>query len=480
MNEKIVRNMGTNFYTQLYELLKAEIVTKKMKPDSKFYSVRQAVIKFDVNINTVLRVYRMLEENGYIYSIKGKGCFVREHSDFTISNKVIPIMESFRYGQQPELPEINFSNGTPSKDFFPVEIYQELSEKAIKNWGKDLFGYQNVQGMKSLREVLADYLEKDDIFVKSEDIIITSGTQQSLDIVVKSFGCHPIKTAVISNPTYPNAINFLENICNIKTMDVENDGWNMLEFEEMVKKEKIHMVYVMANFQNPTGIVWSDVKKKRLLQLAEEYDFYIIEDDCFSEFYYDENKVYSLKSMDKAGEERVIYVKTYSKMFMPGIGLAFMIPPKKFMEKFVLMKYGLDTNTSGLNQKVLEYFISEGHLENHLKEMKEILSMKFQRMLSLLLKIPHIKIINIPRGGFFIWIELANYIDGEKFYYKCKLRGLSILPGSIFYYNKRDSCKIRISFLSTTMEDIEIGIKIMENVLINCEGAKRITERKLK
>ena len=479
MNEKIIRNTGTNFYTQLYELLKAEIVAKKMKPDSKFYSVRQTVIKFDVNINTVLRVYRMLEENGYIYSIKGKGCFVKEHSDFTISDKVIPIMESFRYGQQNELPEINFSNGTPSKDFFPVEVYQKLSEKAIKDCGRELFGYQHVQGLTSLREVLADYLEKDDIFVEREDIIITSGTQQSLDIVVKAFGCHPVKTVVISNPTYPNAINLSGDICNVKTMDLENDGWDMEKFEEMIKKEKIHMVYVVSNFQNPTGIVWSDEKKKKLIQLAEEYDFYIIEDDCFSEFYYDENKVYSIKSMDKTGEERVIYIRTYSKMFMPGIALAFMIPPRKFMEKFVLIKYGLDPNTPGLNQKILEYFIAEGHLDRHLEESKKILAVKFQKMLSLLLKIPHIKIINVPRGGFFVWIELADYIDGEKFYYKCKLRGLSILPGSIFYYNKRNSCKIRISFLSTTMEEIETGMRIMENVLINCEGTKKIVKEKI-
>lgn len=239
------------------------------------------------------------------------------------------------------------------------------------------------------------------------------------------------------------------------------------------------MVYVVSNFQNPTGIVWSDEKKKKLIQLAEEYDFYIIEDDCFSEFYYDENKVYSIKSMDKTGEERVIYIRTYSKMFMPGIALAFMIPPRKFMEKFVLIKYGLDPNTPGLNQKILEYFIAEGHLDRHLEESKKILAVKFQKMLSLLLKIPHIKIINVPRGGFFVWIELADYIDGEKFYYKCKLRGLSILPGSIFYYNKRNSCKIRISFLSTTMEEIETGMRIMENVLINCEGTKKIVKEKI-
>lgn len=477
MKKKILKDTKTNFYTQLYELLKTEIITKKMKPDSKFYSIRQTVIKFNVNINTVLRVYRMLEENGYIYSVKGKGCFVKEHSDFTISEKIIPVMESFRYGQQNKFSEIIFSNGTPSKDLFPVETYQKLSEKAIKNCGKELFGYQNVQGLISLREVLADYLEKDDIFVNRDDIIITSGTQQSLNIVLKAFGYHPAKTIVISNPTYPNAINFLDGICNIKTIDIENDGWNMEEFEEMVKKEKVHMVYVISNFQNPTGIVWSDEKKKRLIQLAQEYDFYILEDDSFCEFYYDNNKVYSIKSMDKSGEERVIYIRTYSKMFMPGIALAFMIPPRKFMEKFVLTKYGLDPNTPGLNQKILEYFIEEGHLDRHLEKSKKILSVKFQKMLSLVSKIPHLKILNIPKGGFFIWVELADYIDGEKFYYKCKLKGLSILPGSIFYYNKRNSCKIRISFLSATLKEIETGVKIMENVLINCEGAKKITNK---
>jgi DNA-binding transcriptional MocR family regulator len=475
MDEEKPINSKSVLYLRLYEVLKSEIIMKKMKPYSKFYSVRQIAIKFDVNKNTVLKVFRMLEENGYIYSINGKGSYVKDHADFSISEKVIPIMENFRYGQQNEISEINFFNGTPSKDMFPADTYLKLAKRAISENGSELFAYQNVQGLKSFRSVLADYIEKNDIFVNSEDIIITSGNQQSLSVIVKAFGYHPQKTIVISDPTYPNAINFFEDIYNIRTMDLEYDGWNMENFENLIKKEKIDLVYIIPNFQNPTGIIWSIEKKKKLLKLAGEYDFYIIEDDCFSEFYYDEddendgnngNEIYSMKSIDKTGEERVIYVRTYSKIVMPGIAIAFIIPPKKFMEKFVLTKYGLDPNTSGLNQKILEYFILDGYLDEHLKESKEILSTKFKKMLGLLLKIPKIKILNIPRGGFFIWIELVDGIDGEMFYYKCKLKGLAVLPGSIFHYDKRNSCKIRLSFLSATLEEIESGVGIMEEILM--------------
>ncbi len=130
-------------------------------------------------------------------------------------------MESFRYGQQNELPEIIFSNGTPSKDFFPVEVYQNLFEKAIKDCGKGAIWISKCTRITSLRDALADYLEKDDIFVEREDIIINIWNTAIFRYRVKAFGCHPVKTIVISNPTYPNAINFLGDVCNIKTMDIE-------------------------------------------------------------------------------------------------------------------------------------------------------------------------------------------------------------------------------------------------------------------
>ncbi|MGF6907347.1 PLP-dependent aminotransferase family protein [Fusobacterium sp. PH5-44] len=451
-------------YIQLYNNLKSEIIRTGI-PNSKFYSIRQVVLKSKININTVLKVFKMLENDGYIYSEKGKGYFIKKHSDFSITQELIPVMESFHYGQT-NSEGINFSNGSPPVDYFPRKIYQELIKKAFDVHGATLLGYQDVQGIGSLRSILSDYLETQDIFVDKNDIMITSGTQQSLVIVLKTFGGDSKQTVAISNPTYPNALNLLMGMCKIKTFDLKNNGWDLVDLEKVLKKERIHFVYIMPNFQNPTGVVWSEEKKEKLIKLANEYNFYIIEDDCFSEFYYTK-RVSLLKMMDRVGNERVIYIKTYSKLVMPGIGLAYMILPPALMQKAVLTKYSLDHSTSGLNQRVMEYFIVEGHLEKHLKKIKKIFKEKYHKILGLLEEVLEIKIINKSKGGFFLWIQLPADINEEEFYLQCKIKGLSLLPGNIFYFDKRSSGKIRISFITPSLNEIEIGVNIMKDVIKN-------------
>ena len=451
-------------YIQLYNTLKSEVIKNNL-PNSKFYSIRQVVLKYKININTVLKVFKMLENDGYIYSEKGKGYFVKKSSDFSISQELIPIMESFHYGQT-NSEGINFSNGSPPVGYFPQEVYQKLIDKSFKEHGATLLGYQDVQGIGSLRSLLAEYLETKDIFVDKNSIMITSGTQQSLIIILKTFGGNSPQTVAISDPTYPNALNLLKGMCKIKTFELRHNGWDLIAFEKELKKERIHFVYIMPNFQNPTGVVWSQEKKEKLLKLAIEYNFYIIEDDCFSEFYYTK-KVNPLKVLDKVGNERVIYIKTYSKLVMPGIGLAYMILPPALMQKAVLTKYSLDHSTSGLNQKVLEYFIDDGYLDKHLKKIKKIFKEKYHKILELLEDVNEIKILNKSKGGFFLWAQLPQYVDEEEFYLLCKSKGLSILPGNIFYSDKRSSGKIRISFITPSIEEIEAGVKVIKEILNN-------------
>lgn len=460
------------YYQQLYKIFKSEIDTGKLPPDSKLPSVRQTAVKYKVNINTVLQAYNLLEKNGLIEKIPGKGCFIRRNSDFTMNTKMQPIMDNFRYGQEADEKIINFSNGTPPSEYFPAETYRKLADEIIKEYGAEIFEYQNVQGLESLRVILSEELEKDDIFVTENDILITSGTQHALDIILNVFHSAAVPTAVVSNPTYPNALNLISRHCRILTVDLQNDGWNLTKFENILKREKINLVYEVFNFQNPTGVKWSLSKKKKLIELAQKYDFYIIEDDTFSDFYYMGEKPETLKSLDKTGHERVIYIKTYSKTIMPGICSALMAAPKIFMEKAVLVKYSLDTTCSGLNQKILEYFIREGYLEKHISHVRKIFKEKYMYTMELLKEIPHLKIMHIPEGGFFIWILLAEHIDGEKFYRYCQERGVSVLPGSVFYDDKRAECKIRLTFVSCTKDEIKKGTEIIKDILINCKYKK--------
>ncbi len=457
------------YYLQLYKIFKAEIDAGRLQTGSKLPSVRQTAMKYKVNMNTVLQAYNLLEKNGLIEKIPGKGCFIKKSSDFTLDTKAHPILENFRYGQAKEDKIINFFHGTPPAEYFPASIYRKLAKQVIDEYGAELFEYQNVQGIESLRVVLSEELEKDDIFVTEDDILITSGTQQALDIILNLFHSSSGLTVALSEPTYPNALNLFANLCNIKGLDLKNDGWDMDEFEKVLKTEKINLVYEVFNFQNPTGIKWSEEKRKRLLELAEKYDFYIIEDDTFSEFYYEGEKPATLKSLDKTGYERVIYIRTYSKTLMPGIATAIMVTPRSFMEKAVLVKYSLDPTTSGLNQKILEHFIKDGYLEKHISDIKAVFKEKYNYMLSLLREVPYLKIMHVPTGGFFIWVLLAEHINEEKFYTYCRERGVYVLPGSVFYNDEKAVSKIRLTFVSGTLEEIKKGVDVIKDILINCK-----------
>ena len=471
MQKKLIRNSDVTISTQLYEMLRQSILENKWKENDRFYSIRQISIKYEVNLNTVLKVIQMLEEEGYLYSIKGKGCFVKKGYNLDIGKRMTPILNTFRFGQNSKDMEINFSNGGPPKEYFQIDEYKEIIKEILSDETESryLMAYQNIQGLESLRETLVEFIKRYGIRREKEDIIICSGTQIALQLISTAFGLVPKKTVLLSDPTYQNAVNILKNYCNVENIDMKNDGWDMNEFENLLKNKKIDFVYIMTNFQNPTGVSWSFEKKKKMIELSIKYDFYIIEDECFSDFYYkSQDCPRSIKALDK--DERVFYIKTFSKIVMPALALTMLIPPKKYTESFSLNKYFIDTTTSGINQKFLELYIKRGLLDKHLEKLRTNFKEKMEYMIEKLKKIKHLEIMHVPQGGFFIWIKLANYINSEKFYYKCRLRGLSILPGFVFYSNSEEvSSKIRISTVSSTIEEVERGLDIIQDVLNNCD-----------
>ena len=207
----------------------------------------------------------------------------------------------------------------------------------------------------------------------------------------------------------------------------------------------------------------------KMIELSKKYNFYIIEDECFSDFFYNSRECpKSLKALDKY--ERVFFIKTFSKIVMPALALTMLIPPKKYIDSFSLNKYFIDTTTSGINQKFLEIFIKRGLLDKHLEKLRMNLKRKMEYMIRGLQKIKHLEIMHIPKGGFFVWVNLANYINSEKFYYKCRLRGLSILPGFIFYsLTEEVTSKIRISIVPSTIKEMKRGLEIIQDVLNNCD-----------
>lgn len=457
----MVKKMG-NQSQKLYESLRLEILNEN-EEGKKFYSIRQLVIRYNLNINTILKVIKRLELEGYLYAQKGKGYFITGKKQISIDEEEIPLMMKF-HGNKKKNKYINLANGTPNTDSYPYYIYEELTLKVLKEYKSELLGYQDVQGLESLRGVLAEEIEKKDIFISPAEIIITSGTQLALFIILKIFIDINRKVIGISSPSYPNSFNLMKGIMDIKIFKLKDDGWDLVKFEKFLKKEKIDLIYLVVNFQNPTGINWSDDKKEKIVRLAEKYDFYIIEDDCFSDFYYTK-RVSTLKSFDKLGNERVIYIKTYSKVMMPDLGLAMMILPPVLVQRALYVKYTIDHSTSGLRQKVLEYLIVEGHLDRYLHLLKKEIKKKYREIIKILSEIDELTILKKIRGGFFIWIKLPQYINNNELCKECQNNGVNILPGDLFYLEENNSNEIRISFALATIEEIRLGIEIIKNII---------------
>ena len=241
------------------------------------------------------------------------------------------------------------------------------------------------------------------------------------------------------------------------------------EFEKILKKNKISCFYTMSYFQNPTGISYSIEKKLKILELAEIYDFYIIEDDYLSELIYNENMEYvPFKWLDK--NDRVIYIKSFSKIFLPGIRLGYMIAPHKFSEVLQSSKINTDITTSSLMQRALERYIAQEKWKENIK----VISKEYKERYLLLKEILDNEFKDIlryidPNGGLSFYVTFINEeLDSRKLFMSLRKKNVYIMPGAIFFKigkNGKDSFKI--SFYQTSKEKISQGMKILKEEIIS-------------
>lgn len=473
LNFEISKSKRKKLYIQLYDEIKNMIFTKQILPNEKLPSVRQLVNRFSLNSSTILKAYELLEAEGHIYKISGSGTYVKDRKNYIENQEQKPIIESFKYGQIRINENINFASATPSVEVFPTKKFQESINKVFHQVGGEALKYHETQGFIGLRKVIAEKLKDNFQEVYCSNIHITSGAQQALDLIKKSL-LKPASTLILSRPTYSGAINTFKGSCKIETVEMMEDGFDMEELEEILAHTNVNFVYTMINFQSPTGVRWSHEKKLRLIELSKEYDFMIIEDDCLSELYFYDNPVAPLKTLDR--DNRVIYIKTFSKILIPGMRLAYMVVPTELSPQIVAAKFSSDISTSGLNQRALTYLLKEDFLEEHLDKTRTIFRDKFELIVGLIEDIPDLEIYYRPEGGFYIWIILPDFINCNDLYSELKKRGVSVLPGNVFYPDSVNNRRIRISFAAVTQEEIKVGIKILTDTVISFKEVNHLTD----
>lgn len=464
------KNKPDPLYLQLASQLSALIQTHELEPGSALPSIRKLAGYLGVNNVTVVSAYKHLETTGLVTAKKGSGYYIKEknipiHSPHVISQ---PIKQMTSQHLHLSKNQINFATATPDASIFPITAFKYYLNRVLDRDQGFAFGYHESNGYEPLRESLATYLWRNQkLDVSPNAIQIVSGAQQGIDIIgkalLKSGDC-----VLAEDPTYTGAIAvFKSRDVLIKGINLELDGLNVSELENTLLHHRPKLLYIMTRYQNPSTISYSESKMKRLIELAELYDFYIVEDDSMSELCYEpQPSSTSLKRLDT--NDRVIYIKSFSKLMMPGLRIGFIIVPQTIATVVMNAKHHTDISSSGLIQRTVDLYLREGQWDEHINQMRVIYKQKYDLMRS---QLEELKSLNVsfhnPGGGLHFWLKLPNGILASDLYENCLKQSLMIVPGTLFSPEDDQHLNqyIRLSFAACTEEEVIRGLAILKQTL---------------
>jgi DNA-binding transcriptional MocR family regulator len=480
------RNSTEHLYSQLYNSIKDLIVDKKIKAHEKLPPIRKLADLLGVNNITIVKAYNLLENKNYIYKKVGSGTFVSPIKDENSLSRLGGLEEDayddirlMDRGQiQVRENMINFASATPTPQLFPVSDFKEVLNEVLDRDKGLAFGYQESKGYFPLREYIVEYLEFYQINTGIENIQIISGAQQGIDIISKALLKHG-DTVIVESPTYTGAIATFESR-GVKMIQVPitKEGIDLNKLEEYIEKYNPKLIYTMPNFQNPTGYSYSLETKKGLLELASKKGLIIIEDDYLTDLNFYTNDNVTLKSMDK--NENVIYIKSFSKMFMPGLRLGLLIVPINLNNEILVAKQASDISTSSLIQRAFDLYLRKGIWKRHITYMKKNYRERFDVMVKSLERyLPEGTTFVRPQGGINFWIGLADGFSANELYSHGISKDVAFIPGGVFYPEEIDSNYLRLSIADVYPDDIEIGIqKLSETIAKYYEKSNVKLQRK--
>ena len=454
----------TPLYQQLAESIMGLIADGFLPANSKLPPIRKMAQHFGVNSVTIVNAYKYLEQKQMVYSRVGSGTFVSplpvEHIPEPVANRNI---RSYS-GELSVENAINFSGTSLPHEMFPVDAFKKAFNEVLEREKGGAFSYMDGMGYEPLREQLCRYLESYGIKTSVENVQVISGAQQGIDIISKVM-VHYGDVVFVEKPTFYGAAGaFLSRGAKLVEVPLEEDGMDMTMLEDYLKLYQPKFIYMMAYFQAPTGISYSMEKKRKLLELAEKYDTYIIEEDNFCDFHYGKEDIVPLKALDY--KNRVIYIKSFSKILMPGLRIGLAVLPKKIHQAVMEVKYTTDISTSGFIQRALEYYLRENGWEQHAEQMRKYGSGKYRKTLSAARKyISGMAKYGLPNGGVSLWIELPAGISAETFCSRLLEKNVILTPGSQYSLNGEEDSHVRLSFGNLSDDQIEVGLKRMGDML---------------
>ena len=383
------------------------------------------------------------------------------------SNRISDVPKSFireilKVSADPSI--ISFAGGLPNRDLFPVENIKDATNKVFDIVGPDVLQYSNSEGYKGLREQIAKrYKSFYGIDVSTKNILITNGSQQGLDLLGKIF-LNEGDSVAIEEPGYLGAIQaFGVYKANFLPVTVSEGGMDVEELKSVLQNNEPKMIYTVPNFQNPSGITYTNENRKNVAEVLKGSGVYLIEDNPYAELRFSgSNK----KSFMEFLPEHTILLGTVSKTIVPSFRLGWIVAPDIVMEKLLVAKQAADLHTNYFCQRIVDQFLIDYSLDEHIEKIKKMYLSKKQNMVNAIKKyFPEEIEFTDPEGGMFLWVTLPKGISSMDLFDMAIKKNVAFVPGDPFYTNKTGVNTFRLNYTNSDADTIDKGIKILSECI---------------
>ncbi len=465
-------------FKQIYSQIIAFIESGVLKPGDKLPSTRKLAEQLGVNRTTVYKAYEELWSKGFTESSPGSYSVIRKRAEvispqniqsfssldwnkkFTRTSRMLGNDLLKHRNQKCLAGSIDFASFTPDPRLMPIERFRKCINEVIHEEGNTVFDYSDWMGYLPLRKYTADQMRRHSVSVSEEEILITNGCQNGIELILKLL-IKPGDKIITEMPCYASAIPlFNQYTSKIIGIPFTENGMNLVDFEKVIRKEHPAVFYTIPNFHNPTGITTSQAYREKLLSICQKYKLPVIEDGFSEEMKYFGKNILPIKSMDK--NNLVFYLGTFSKIMFPGLRVGWIAADKECIKTLGYMKRAGELSGVTFSQAALHKFCEKGYYELHIKKMHKVYKKRMHIAINSLKEfVPHDKFgFTKPFGGYTIWVEAKDKkIDEDIMIEEIKKHGVTVSPGKIYFPGKHKYGAFRISIAKTDENEIAEGIK---------------------
>lgn len=466
-------NNGRALFAQIREHVRDLILRGTLLPGMRLPPVRALAEQLGVNQITVAKAYRDLVESKLIEGRRGGGTFVRAFNGQTIVDRAADAADNtgrpllaerlFELARAPGV--IAFTSNYPTPDDRTIAEFRECIEFVAANKLDSCFHYDPPVGRPALRCQIEHYLKVQNIATDADNILVTSGAQQAIDLAVRAL-VPPGAPVIVECPTYYGVLNALRGVrARILDVPLDDDGMNLDVLKDHLERERPRLIYTNPTFHNPAGVTMSLEKRRALLALAREYDVVILEDDHSSELRFAGKAVPAIRALADENDP-VLYARGFGKVFLPGSRLGYLVVPDALRRKLLMAKAHTDLHSSSVMQEALACYLAKGTYPETLQRLCDRYGRR-QRLLydGLVAGMPPGTTVHRPEGGLSLWLTLPEGADVSELYFRAVRRGVAFVAGEVFYASQSHSRSLRVSFGLNRPEELHEGVERLCSVV---------------